>query len=91
MTRHRFQAPVWHWWPGAVGGALPHVVVVLHLLTGGTWAAAMFVEVCVVAATVGVTLVLACFRPARRAALALFGAGAVGLAVVVSVAYTGLP
>ena len=56
MIRHRYRAPAWSWWPGAVGGALPHVVVVLHLLTGGTWAAAMFVEIWVMAATVGVTL-----------------------------------
>jgi hypothetical protein len=91
VIRHRFRAPVWRWWPGAVGGALPHVVVVIHLLTGGTWAAAMFVEVWVMVATVGVTLVLACLRPGRGAALALLGAGAIGLGVVVSVAYLGLP
>ena len=91
MIRHRYSAPVWRWWPGAVGGALPHVVVVIHLLTDGTWAAAMFVEICVMAATIGVTLVLLCFRQARAAALGLLGAGAIGLAVVVSVAYAGLP
>ena len=91
MIRHRYRAPAWSWWPGAVGGALPHVVVVFHLLTGGTWAAAMFVEIWVMAATVGVTLVFLWLRPARAAALGLLGAGAVGLAVVVSVAYAGLP
>jgi hypothetical protein len=87
VTRHRYRPPVWQWWPGAVAGVLPHAVVVVHLLTDGTWAAAVFVEVCVVTVTVLVTLVLSCFRQGRGAALALLGAGAVGLAAVVSVAY----
>jgi hypothetical protein len=85
VTSHRYRPPAWRWWTGAAVGAVPHVLIALSLPVAG-WADAVGGEIYVVPAAMLLTLLLVFFRRTRPAATGLFGATAIGLAVVVAVA-----